>query len=258
MVASWQEPTLTYVEQCDGATPACSTCIAVYRTDCYYDAESDHRRKGALRRDLQSLQQRSDALDVIVTALQSVPEDESVSLLRTLREDIGLEVLADSLRRNVDLPKNFDEQTLEGEFADQLSSAPSSSRSTAIALSISREDSGDTSQPRSGAISPLETSNRWLRYPCDPELVEHLLTTYFCWIHPFYQFFSRNHFINDMNRGQEEYCSSLLVNAVLSYASLYTDRPSTHMDARTPGTAGDEFFSEAKRQLVSSTELLRR
>lgn len=202
-----------------------------------------------MKRDIQSLQQRNDALDVIVTSLRNLPENESFSLLHSVRSEVSLDVLADSLRTNVNLPQNFGHQTLEAEFAEQLSPAPSSSRGGKTTLSISREDSTDDSQQYSGAVTPAETSNSWFRIPHDAEFVEHLLSLYFCWVHPFYHFFSREHFLHDMSRGRTDYCSGILVNALLSFACHYSDRPSARADPGNSATAGEECFAEAKRQL---------
>ena len=76
----------------------------MYRTECIYDENSDHRRKGALKRDIQSLQQRNDALDVIVASLRTLPEQDAISLLHSLRTDANPDVIAASLRTNVNLP----------------------------------------------------------------------------------------------------------------------------------------------------------
>lgn len=234
------------LRRCDGGLPSCSTCTAVYRTECSYDADSDHRRKGALKRDIQSLQQRNEALDVIITSLQSLPEHESISLLHSLRSDANLDTLAASLRTNVKLPENFGHQTLEAEFSEQLSTASSQSRSGNAISSMSREESTDDNQFYTGAVTPEELPNTWFRMPHDSEFVEHLLNLYFCWIHPFYNFFSRDHFLQDMSRGRTEFCSGMLVNAVLSFACHYSDRPLARLDPENTATAGDEFFAEAK------------
>lgn len=237
------------VLQCDGNVPACSTCIAVYRTECSYDADSDHRRKGALKRDIQSLQQQNDALDVIVASLRSLPENEAIALLHNLRSDANPNVLADSLRSNVRLPHSYAQQTLEADFAQQITT-PTSATST-IPPSLSRDNSGE--QSYRGSVSSIpEQSGQWLRIPHDAEFIEHLMSLYQCWIHPFYTFLCWDHFTHDMNRGRTDYCSSLLVNAVLAFACHYSDRAMARTDSSSPATAGDHFYAEAKRLLDSN------
>merc|ERR1711971_799519 len=70
-----------------------------------------------------------------------------------------------------------------------------------------------------------ESSGVWFRQPQDVEFVEHLLNLHFCWIHPFYHFFHREYFLHDMSRGNTEFCSALLVNAICSFACHYSDAP---------------------------------
>lgn len=228
--------------------PSCSTCTAVYRTECSYDADSDHRRKGALKRDLQSLQQQNSALDVVVASLRTLPEGEAVALLHSLRADCNPDELATSLKTNVRLPHSYAPQTLEADFAQHLSTTPTSSSMDSAAFPSSREQSLDESLSLTNTISN-ESSGVWFRVPQDVEFVEHLLNLYFCWIHPFYHFFHRDFFLHDMSRGNTEFCSALLVNAISSYACHYSDRAGARTDPNSPATAGDAFFAEAKRLL---------
>jgi hypothetical protein len=234
--------------------PSCSTCTAVYRTECQYDADSDHRRKGALKRDIQSLQAQNNALDVIVASLRSLPEDEAVTLLRQLRDDSSLDMIASSLRTNVRLPDSYAPQTLEADFAQHMS-RPTSGMTTMDSMSsttsLSRQESTDEAYPPSETGPPSEPSAIWFRQAQDADLVEHLLNLYLSWVHPFYHFFSRELFLKDMGQGRTEYCSAILVNAVMAIACHYSDRPAARTDPHNPMTAGDEFFAEAKRILDS-------
>lgn len=206
-----------------------------------------------MKRDLQSLQQRNDALDVIVTSLRNLPENEAIALLHSIRGDANLDALAISLRTNVDLPQSFSYQALNPEF-EQLSPASSSARGANVTLSISRENSGEDSQLHSGVVTPGDASSFWFSTPQDPDLVQHLLNLYFCWVHPFHQLFSREKFLNDMARARTEYCSSCLLNAILALACEYSDRPSARLIPLDPSTAGDEFFREARRHLETTED----
>lgn len=233
--------------QCDGALLSCSTCTAVYRTECSYDADSDHRRKGALKRDLQSLQQQNDALDVIVASLRSLPEAEAVSLLRSLRSGTNDDVIAASLRNNVRLPHSYAPQTLEADFAQQMTQTPTSTEMDEEMHTLKREPSMQSVY--SASTSSAESPAVWFRTPQDAELVEHLLNLYFCWVHPIYPLFSRDHFLHDTGRGRSDFCSAMLVNALLAFACHYTDRHQARTDAANPSTSGDHFFAEAKKLL---------
>ncbi|EMC97377.1 hypothetical protein BAUCODRAFT_138682 [Baudoinia panamericana UAMH 10762] len=237
--------------KCDGAVPSCSTCTAVYRTECTYDADSDHRRKGALKRDIQSLQQQNDALDVIIASLRSLPETEAISLLHSLRGESSMDEVAASLRTNVRLPHSYAPQTLEADFAQQLSQTPTNSSFDSVAFTHlqSREASFDDLQQGSSSVTPSEGFSTWFRHSQDAEFIEHLLNLYFSWVHPFYQFFSRDLFLHDMGHGRTDFCSPLLVNSILAMACHYSDRPAARTDPSNPASAGDGFFVEARRLL---------
>lgn len=231
--------------------------MAVYRTDCFYDADSDHRRKGALKRDIKSLQQQNDALDVIVASLRSLPKEESIALLDDLRSDTDYDVLAASLRSNVRLPQSYAPQTLEADLAQQMAEATPTSTTFENMPYASIQKSNDPPTLQTQLLSPQPTPGEnpvtWFRSPKDAEFIEHLLNLYFTWIHPFYTFFSREHFLHDMGRGRTDFCSPLLVNAIMSFACHYSDRPLAFTDPHDSNTAGDAFFAEAKR-LVDNTE----
>lgn len=57
-----------------------------------------------------------------------------------------------------------------------------------------------------------------------------------------------------MEQGLTNYCSSLLVNAMCSYACHYTDLPGARKDPKDPKTAGDHFFEKAKQLLYHDDE----
>jgi hypothetical protein len=196
-----------------------------------------------LKRDIQSLQQQNDALDVIVASLRSLPEDEAMSLLHNLRNESNPEMLAAALKSNVRLPHSFAPQTLEADFVDEMSQ--STDRLTVQTSASSRQHGESTDDER----SPIERPTTWFRMPQDAEFVDHLLHLYFCWMHPFYQLFSKDYFLHDMSRGGTDFCSSLLVNAVLAVACHYSDRAISRRQPTDPTTAGDYFFAEARRLL---------
>lgn len=188
-------------------------------------------------------------MDVIVASLRTLPEDEAVSLLHNLRSDTSPGQLAAVLRNNVKLPPSFASQTLEADFARQLSPSPSKSRLERKNHPVSSTSSTDESASLSRTATPTEAPTVWFAAPQDAELVEHLLSLYFCWVHPFYQLFSRDHFLHDMGRGRTEFCSAMLVNALLSIACHYSDRPAARTIGGGSNTAGDHFFAEAKKEL---------
>lgn len=197
------------------------------------------------------MQQQNDALDVIVASLKSLPEGEAVALLHSLRADANPDLLAESLRGSVRLPHSYAPQTLEADLAQQISTPTSATfGSPGFPASLSRDNSGEQTYQTNISSIP-EQSSDWLKVPQDAEFVEHLLNLYQSWVYPFYTFFCWDHFAHDMTNGRTDYCSSMLVNAVLSFACHYSDRSLARTDSSIPGTAGDHFFAEAKRLLDS-------
>ena len=200
-----------------------------------------------MKRDLRSLQQQNDALDVIVASLRSLPEDEAGLLLHNLRDDdTSPDALANVLRDNVNLGSSSGPQSFERDHIRSASPSSRIKRETA-----SRQNSTDYNPSSSSTAAALESTARWFVAPQDAEFVEHLLNLYFCWVHPFYQFFSRDHFIHNMGRGKTDFCSPILVNALLSIACHYSDRSAARAPRGGPNTAGDHFFAEAKQALDS-------
>ena len=149
------------------------------------------------------------------------------------------------------LPPNYAPQTLEADFAQQITTPTSATfENASFTPSLSRNDSGEDSIPYQSSVSS-EPSTPWFVKPQDAEFVEHLLSLYQCWVHPFYAFVSWDHFLHDMGRGRTDYCSALLVNAMLSFACHYSDRPLARTDPTNAETAGNHFYAEAKRILDS-------
>lgn len=230
--------------------PNCSTCIAVYQTPCFYDVDSDHRRKAALKRDIEQLKGQNDALGVIFAAIRSSTDAEVAEIVQQIRADEDLENLAEKLRKIVMLPERSGTTTAEGELSN-LMGRPALDGAEAV------RQYGNTSSlslVTDGRESPvhMQNSEPWTKVSRDLQLVEHLLTLYFVWSHPFYSLFSKELFLDDMISGRNKYCSSLLVNALLSVGCAYSDRPEVRTNPSDSSTAGDLFFAEARRLLFEN------
>jgi hypothetical protein len=241
---------LTVALQCDGNTPSCSTCVAVYRTECNYDADSDPRRKIPSKRDAPTSHRSNDALDVILSSLCSLPEADSIALLRLLRSDPNLDTWADALRNNTTVPPRFAAHN-PPDPAHQDTPPPTAHLDRSIfPPSLPRaESSGETSLSQSSFSLGTEQDLASIRAPRDPEFIEHLFNLFQCWILPFYGFVSWEHFMRDMTSGRTKFCSAILINAILSFACHYSDRVAARTEPNTPATAGDHFYAEAKRLL---------
>lgn len=97
--------------------------------------------------------------------------------------------------------------------------------------------------------------SRWTRVTDDEQLISHLMTMYFTWHYPFFTTLSKDLFYRDYVRGlSTQYCSSLLVNAILALGSHFSCWKGAREDPHNPATAGDHFFKEAKRLLLENDE----
>jgi hypothetical protein len=98
-------------------------------------------------------------------------------------------------------------------------------------------------------IPATERFHTWTNVTTDTDLVKHLLSLYFAWVHPFYLLFSEEVFFHGLNGKKPKYCSPLLVNAILATACNFSDRPEARADPNDPSTVGNHFFAEAQRLL---------
>lgn len=145
------------------------------------------------------------------------------------------------------LPERFGTKSAEGELSN-LIGRPSIDASGVMKHYGHTSSLGLVYEGERSSVH-TQTSEIWTRVTRDNNFMEHLLGIWFRWAHPFYLLFSKELFLDDMEKGRNIYCSPLLVNALLAFACAYSDRPEAREDPSDPRTAGDHFFAEAKRLL---------
>lgn len=102
----------------------------------------------------------------------------------------------------------------------------------------------------------------WTTVTSDPELIIHLLNMYFSWHYTYFTTLSKSLFYRDFllgkppqdTRRKTEYCTPLLVNAMLALGCHFTSWPAARADPHDSATAGDHFFKEAKRLILENDE----
>ena len=102
----------------------------------------------------------------------------------------------------------------------------------------------------------------WTKVTSDPDLILHLLNMYFTWHYTYFTTLSKELFWHDFSLGnvlrsvkrKTEYCTPLLVNAMLALGCHFTSWPQARSDAKNSATVGDHFFREAKRLILENDE----
>lgn len=259
--------------RCDGNLPACAACSSVYYTECVYDPNSDHRRKGVYRGEKSKT--RNTTLEVIIQSLLNVPEDDALDLLTQLRSCESLDAVAEKIiakeageesEEDDSLVATSDDGQTSLTFESQLSAKMGELRmeggnaryiggtSNLLFLSDQDQDFSTSSTDRSMDTYAFEDEDpitSWSTISKDPNIIKHLLRMYFTWHYPYFATLSRNLFLRDFHRGcpqpgtsprKTEYCTPLLVNAMLALGCHFTALPAAREDPDDSATAGDHFF----------------
>ncbi|KAL5443307.1 hypothetical protein PMIN05_003715 [Paraphaeosphaeria minitans] len=248
--------------KCDGGTPVCATCTAVYKTPCHYDADSESRRTkaGTKRETATTRAPANDSAHFLLHTIRTLPEADVHELIQHIRKDQSVDVaaLADTWRKTAVLssPTPIGEpQLLESELS-MLLGKPAMTRTGESRyfghtsnMSLVPEDESYT-HPLAPTAEPK--SPTWTTVTSDLSFAERLLDLYFRWSHSFYVVFSRECFYKDFRSGRQKYCSALLVNAMLAYGCHFTDDPAGRTNPDNFRTAGDHFFDEARRLLYEN------
>lgn len=274
--------------KCDGNTPSCAACASVYGTECVYDPNSDHRRKGVYKKDIDNLKTRNSTLQTLIQAILNYPEDEVLDLVKQIRTCESLDDVAESiLSKNSALVEDNQEEEEESTQNDvSLSNVPKFEKELSGKLGELRLENGsvsvvggtsnlmfvdseDTAQDKAASTDSIDSYQQqddpltsWTEVTSDPELVVHLLNMYFTWHYAYFTTLSKSLFYRDFLLGKpppetkrkNEYCTSLLVNAMLALGCHFTSWPSARADPQDSATAGDHFFREAKRLILENDE----
>ena len=102
----------------------------------------------------------------------------------------------------------------------------------------------------------------WTEVTTDHELIVHLMNMYFTWHYTYFTTLSKSLFYRDFLLGRPppdtkrrtEYCTPLLVNAMLALGCHFTSWPSARSNPSDSATVGDHFFKEAKRLILENDE----
>ncbi|KAG6263126.1 Nitrogen assimilation transcription factor nit-4 [Claviceps purpurea] len=268
--------------KCDGALPTCAACASVYGTECAYDPDSDHRRKGVYREKTDSSKTGDATLRVLIEAILNAPEDHVSSLVNRIRSCHDLDSVAQAM---VDQDSDDGAATPEEEDGDyidfmavkgeeelarkmgELRFENGSVRfiggtSPLIYLGDFHNDLGQVSPPSKQHLTGHDTVTSWTQVTADSGLIIHLINLYLNYHLTYFTVLSKNLFLRDFLRGRDSvssssstsYCSPLLVNAILALGCHFTSMAGAFETPGDASTKGDHFFAEAKRLILGNDE----
>ncbi|SMY27586.1 unnamed protein product [Zymoseptoria tritici ST99CH_1A5] len=268
--------------KCDGNLPACAACSQVYGTDCIYDPNSDHRRKGVYKNDADTLKTKESTLQTIIHAILNYAEEDVPDLVQEIRTCESLDAVADKIVAKENGEDNGDdgggrssmdsseraprmstfESHLYGKMGD-LRLDEGSVRYIGGTSHLIHAGQGSPTPPNMDEYLPQENAiTSWTNVTDDPQLVLHLLNMYFTWHYTFFTLLSKQLFFRDFTLGRPppgtrrktQHCTPLLVNAILALGCHFTSHAGARVDPEDSATAGDHFFREAKRLIMENDE----
>ncbi|KAL9027408.1 MAG: hypothetical protein Q9196_004063, partial [Gyalolechia fulgens] len=271
--------------KCDGNTPSCAACASVYGTECVYDPNSDHRRKGVYKKDIDNLKTHNSTLQTLIQAILNYPEYEVPDLVKQIRTCESLDSVAESIiSKNRHL--NDDVEEMESPITDNepLVAVPRFEKELSGKMGELRLENGslsfvggtsnlifldpgfDDGQSANEGVEPHQQQanpiTSWTEVTKDHELIVHLMNMYFTWHYTYFTTLSKSLFYRDFLLGKPpaetkrrtEYCTPLLVNAMLTLGCHFTSWPAARSNPADSATAGDHFFKEAKRLILENDE----
>ncbi|KAK1759355.1 putative nitrogen assimilation transcription factor nit-4 [Echria macrotheca] len=274
--------------KCDGALPSCAACASVYGTECVYDPNSDHRRKGVYREKIDSMKARNSTLQVLIEAILNAEESDVPAIVKQIRTCDSLDTVAEAILRNeygsgaagdddvddddndaIEESYSTTNQPVEGErdLARKMGELRIENGSVRFIGGTSHliylgESSNVPDEPEpDNYTSTEEPITSWSEVTKDTQLVIHLMNMYFAWHYPYFTTLSKTMFYRDFLRGKPTsqprttvYCSPLLVNAMLALGCHFTNVAGAFAMPGDSRTKGDHFFAEAKRLIVENDE----
>ncbi|TGJ85052.1 hypothetical protein E0Z10_g3699 [Xylaria hypoxylon] len=267
--------------KCDGALPSCAACASVYGTECIYDPNSDHRRKGVYREKIDSMKASNSTLQILIEAILNAEEEDVYDIVKRIRTCDNLDTVAESILNQEiiaggaqDGVQSQDDYTtdmpVEGERdlarkMGELRVENGTTRFIGGTSHLIHWDAPGSPSNEQEALNmegvDIDPITSWSDVTKDPEVVTHLLNMYFNWHYPYFTTLSRSLFYRDFFGGKQHvashktaYCSSLLVNAMLALGCHFTDVTTAYAIVGDSWTKGDHFFGEAKRLIIDNDE----
>jgi len=238
------------------------------------------------KKDIDSLKTRTSTLQTLVHAILNYPEDQVADLVHQIRTCESLDTVAEAIVAKENGKDDEDEPimpaptpaitpanaTLESQLSGKMGELRLEDGSTRYIGGTSNliflgnghvipESPESLESLDTYSDDPCQSENplcSWTTVTSDPKLVQHLISTYFCWHYSFFTTLSKNLFLQEFRLGKPplgsgrrmHYCTPLLVNAMLALGCHFTSWPAARGVRDDSATAGDHFFKEAKRLIM--------
>jgi len=267
--------------KCDGALPSCAACSSVYGTECIYDPNSDHRRKGVYREKIDSMKAQSSTLQILIEAILNAAEEDVPTIVNKIRTCDSLDTVAEAILKQEVANDDGEDESLVVDDEDAGNQVVEGERELARKMGELRLENGSvrfiggtshliylgdptdaSHEPESdNYLSTEDPITSWSEVSKDPQVLIHLINLYFDWHYPYFTTLSKTLFYRDFLKGKPtsqprhtSYCSSLLVNAMLALGCHFTSVPAAYAIPGDSRTKGDHFFAEAKRLIIENDE----
>lgn len=198
-----------------------------------------------MKKTIRELTDYKSLLETLLTTIRLLPQEKVLGIVELIKNNGSMQEIAQAVGSHTKFPKSsltaLDHQAI-GEDVKHVESLNEPSASTlqpaaeSSRMSTSPEEEPHMELPRA-ALHPyarvtLESlcdiplfrvpAKPWTEVTDDNDLVSHLVSLYFTWDHPCAQFVDQGIFLDHMKRGDlcSEFCSPLLVNSLLSIASV--------------------------------------
>ncbi|KAJ5338941.1 hypothetical protein N7452_005669 [Penicillium brevicompactum] len=233
--------------KCSGTSP-CTNCQTFKRV-CIFDESLDQRRRVAAKRTADELSYHRDLLTDLFKLVREANESHALHLLTIIRHNAP----ADEIRAYINT-------TLDSLRSDSDSFQPKKEETVAKLEDVRQILNVEGSTPvfRRKVMdihylcdeAPCDVpAEPWTTVTRDGDLVSHLVSLYFAWNWPFSAFLDKEVFLKHMRRAEagSEFCSSFLVNAVLSNACYFSEFSEAYVVPGDISSKGSDFLAEAER-----------
>ncbi|RPB00486.1 hypothetical protein L873DRAFT_1679814 [Choiromyces venosus 120613-1] len=238
--------------KCDGKVP-CVSCVSSNQSECVYDKQSDGRRAGTLKRHIDELFEDNNTFNCILGTIRSAPDEYVQPIITRLRSNEDYTDIANFIREHpfeTTTPTNSTQRASSLAVSADIEISETSTDYTEYAEGNQFLENIFRGMRRDTAGEDyLSNVQSWTSVTDDTEFIGHLLSLYFTWEHTYYALFSEKIFLEDLVCGRKDFCSELLVNAILSLACAFSERTEARAKPDDRGTQGDHFFAEALRLL---------